>query len=493
MSDSSHETPRVLRWAIVAFSVAILLAVGASIHLSAIDVNFGSEIYGSPKLWRGAQAIFRVFAYEPRRNNYLPVKAQLNLRDSKGMRTSYNAEGDFSADFRINVPRDLDDDPFLEVSLETASGNDSLRIALRAVDGPGPPQGFFSSGDAALRPRAPACDKDFNVTLFPASGKIVAGLNNRLRGLVTTNNQPLQTTIKIPAAKTQVQSDNRGWFEFDYQPMGLLAPLTFSDGNSRFCSLQVDIAPRQLLLAPADQWAVTPGSQRPIEIRSLPQTRPLFIDMWAGDILVDSITVPIAQGQGHGAITLPAYEGWLQIQSYRDIVAPDATANVQLFWAVSNPNTAWESVQSSLGSMRTEDDIGKNVASNQPHDTAMLALLSRFVPQQVGAPLLRSTVQTRQTEWHEQREKIRGRIHLVYGLLLLLALMLVFIAAMKHRRNVRAQLTQVLHEEAHDSEEPLVAPEILRPSHIPFLVGTLLALILAAYAVYALLTQLRWR
>ncbi len=215
--------------------------------------------------------------------------------------------------------------------------------------------------------------------------------------------------------------------------------------------------------------------------------------MWAGDILVDSITVPIAQGQGHGAITLPAYEGWLQIQSYRDIVAPDATANVQLFWAVANPNTAWESVQSSLGSMRTEDDIRKNVASSQPHDTAMLALLSRFVPQQVGAPLLRSSVQTRQTEWHEQREKIRGRIHLVYGLLLLLALMLVFIAAMKHRRNVRAQLTQVLHEEAQDSEEPLVAPEILRPSHIPFLVGTLLALILAAYAVYALLTQLRWR
>ncbi|MBI3180341.1 MAG: hypothetical protein HYZ27_11810, partial [Deltaproteobacteria bacterium] len=66
---SEGEKPRTgrrLRIAIAGFCALLLFTIVASVHLSTLDVSYGTLVFGPASLWRNHAASFPVAAFEPR-------------------------------------------------------------------------------------------------------------------------------------------------------------------------------------------------------------------------------------------------------------------------------------------------------------------------------------------------------------------------------------------------------------------------------------------
>ncbi|MBT6491476.1 MAG: hypothetical protein HOK97_17030, partial [Deltaproteobacteria bacterium] len=134
---SPSREDRTLRLTIVAFAGVMLVLILLSIQLSMLQVPSASLVYGSPEVWRGHTAGFRVISVHPERIRPIQTDViRLTLVDQKGLRWEKEKHRRHLGEFLIDIPQDLQKDARLGIEVIVDGELEAFELPLKPVDTP---------------------------------------------------------------------------------------------------------------------------------------------------------------------------------------------------------------------------------------------------------------------------------------------------------------------------------------------------------------------
>ncbi len=497
---------RRLKQAIVVFAALLLAAIIASVHLSTMRVAFGSLTFGGKTVWRGHDTAFRFAALDPGSNRFVDnIEVQATLIDRKGQRLHVASHGDPFADVRFQVPADLERSAFLDVQLSTPAGSEHFRVATTARDRPTPLSGHLVSYEDNLKTSANVgggTKGGYGVALYPESGPLVAGLENDIVARVTQDGNPTSRPVTNDQVGLQGRSDAFGLLRFTYRPPLNPTPLVFAIGEAPSVSVHVpiDARPTQLALDVQPRGIVRPGATLEIKVPTLPFRDAVILDVWAGGTLLLSAPLAATEQPRRAEVRLPeGLSGFVRVDAYRNPASPDETSLSRLVWVSDSPLAdAADAALAALGHLEGTDPLlaATRTASSEAKAAWLPLLLTRYRPDTSGLPLLRSTVEERQAQLRREVARLRRWVHIAFVLTAFCALALATVWGVRHRRRMQQEMSSVIREAAAAGadvdESAAAAIPRLQEGHAKSFVLAVVALALAVYAVFVLLTRIRW-
>ncbi len=491
---------RRVRIAAGAFGAVLFVTMVLSIHLSTLDLSFGTLLYGSSRVWRGHDAHFRVVAADPRGNmRRIPITGgELVLRDARGERARVPLGGPIG-ELSFRVPPDLADGATAELRVTTELGEDRFTQTLRAVDAPEGARARILSHRELLSKRArPKEGSPYELRLYPRSGVLVDGLENAVVGWVSAGDGA--TAVHSDNPSFRADTDEDGLFDLRWLPRPSPIGYAFTIGEAPGLSRTVSISNEQRqLVAETDPSAFArPGDEVQLVVRTLPVREPLYIDLWVGSTLVYAVMLPASSGRLETSVPIPPdYEGLARIDVYRSIFAPEHSSSSIHLWVSEDPpeDAVTDAVRALSGFPGSDPSLDAALAAEGAARKRFGEMaLSRVVPNTVGNLLVRTTVEERAAAVDERRARVRGAVNtlfvITFGLGVALAVGWAIRNHLRVRRNVRAVMEDgIAHGEEIDSD---AIEELTRVRDLYDFALVLAALFLAAYSLLTLMQTIRW-
>jgi len=494
-AESEIREERRMKTAIGAFCICLLVAVILSIQLSTLGLNFGSLVYGSPSLWRGHQAAFRVAAIDPQTTRFVrDVRAVITLDDQNGHAVQHGAVGSDFVEFNVDVPKDMVPvSSLFKVSLGTTLGNDNVTIPTTIVDRPTSTCTVRSHTEALNLEHATSLSKPartLEIHLYPVGGQAVRTLENVIWGRLTRRGTPVATARIRGASHAFVLdtvSDANGLFRFSHQSYNHNEPLLFEIVGEETVAVPIEFRPAQQRVDLSPGPFLKPGTTLRAHITTLPFRGAVHVDFWTGDILAMASSAPAKRGQRLVEFDVPEdFSGLLQVEVYRGLFsANDGSTSVGAVW-VGHSNAAAELQRCLAATQNIDPAIDAFVANPSSEKLATLAL-TRIVRENLGMPLLRSNMHERASQVTAEIETLRRKVHVFLGLTLLVGLGLAVSWITRHQIQVQRQLRAVFDEGENDGIRPVSA--LAHRYDLAMVVGVLM---LAAYGIWMLVTRISW-
>ena len=495
------KSARVLRLGIAGFSGVLLLTIVASIHLSTLDVAFGSMLSGATRIWRGQSASFRVAAFDPRGVDWVgPIAATFTLRDAAGVHAEATDAGHAFAEARLAVPSEVAAEASLVVEVETPLGSDRITVALEARDRPGPLAGRIAPHTDAY-PEGQRPSGAYQVAVYPRGGHVVAGLENMISARISREDQPVATSLHTDAFGIHSESDEAGIFHFPFSPLPRAQHLSFSvgDGGAETITIPLEVKSSGLLLEVSPRGLVAPGADLSVRLATLPFADPtVHLDVWVGGALVLTTSRPVADRHLELEIGLPrAARGLVRVEAYRNLGADDDVRSTQLLWASeAPPEQAAATALDALAELDGGDPILAlaRAASGAAKVELTRMALTRYLPDSAGPPTIASTLDARRTLVADRRRSARTAVHTLFVFTLVVGLGLILGWVVRHTIRVRRSMRAVMDQGAAAGEviDREGIERLARFSHLYDLFLALLTIALIGYGILTLLLRMKW-
>ncbi|MCK5687763.1 hypothetical protein KAI87_00770 [Myxococcota bacterium] len=495
---------KLLRTGVGIFSGVLLITIVASIHLSTLDLAFGSLAWGSKHLWRGHGAGFRISALNPRTSRLIEgISVKATLRDKKGEKLHIKERGWSSVELNFDVPVDLEDVAALDIEVETEFGTDEFTIGLEAFNTPGKLKGKIVPVDKTLMPKVHLPDSDtLQVRLYPLAHDLVLGLENKVVGQVVEKGKPLaEVRVEEKSIGVSAKTLPSGLFRVQYRPMIRPTPINFMVGESPAigCPVPIEARPVQLYLDTYPTTFAAPGETVQILLDTLPFRGEIYFDVWAAESLLLTASAETTGSPLELEIVLPKKAaGFFRFSVYRDFIAPSENSQSRLLWVSKDSDEKAAQVASStLSKLPGHDPIQETIKtasiSSQPLLTSLL--LSRHRPLTPGLPELISTIASRQKSVTKARNKAREITHRLFAITLILGFLLIVAWILHHQLKIRRAVREVAEESIMAGEEEFEDVDLGQLSKITSLYdlfAVIAALVLGIYSIRILLSIIRW-
>ncbi len=478
----------------------MLVLILLSIQLSMLQVPSASLVYGSKEVWKGQNAGFRLITVHPERIR--PIFAdsvQATLRDAKGVRWEKTKTKRFQSAFLIPIPPDLTDDAVVEFDVVIEGEHEVFAVSLQPVDMPTTALGTIHHNNANLgKPEyQPPNTPEFE--LYPSTHHITSALPNRVTGRVLVAGKPLEASLSLRNPNLKTRSNAEGLFSFDYTPPPNKKPIEIYVGDAPAIRSQVPANPHPVqLLLDIDHGVMTEGYKSlDYTLHTLPYRRPIHIDTWVGNSLVNISSTIAIDGVHRGEAELTNAPLPTTVVAFRNVIIPEANASWRTFWPGEIENESHRLTLASWLKSQKGGDSLKSLTHEQLAATPKLLelLMSRFKPEIVSAQLIHSNREARQAAFDVYRVELRGHINVIFGATVTLGMVLAFIWIVRHRRRVRLALQRVAEEAIAEGED--YDPEGLEKvndNHYRFdLLMIVFWLLLFVYSIYVLLARyMKW-
>ena len=478
----------------------MLVLILLSIQLSMLQVPSASLVYGSKQVWKGKNAGFRLLTVHPERIR--PIFAEsvtATLKDSKGPRWEKTKTKRFQSAFLVPIPDDLADDAVIQFDVVIEGEHEIFSVPISPVDTPTMGLGTIHHNNANLgKPEyQPPNTPEFE--LYPSTHHITSALPNRVTGRIVLNGKSVATQLSLRNPSLKTQSDSSGLFSFDYTPPPNKKPLEIFVGDAPAIRSKVPVNPHPVqLLLDIDHGVMTQGYKSlDYTLHTLPYRRPIHIDTWVGNSLVDISSTIAIDGFHRGEAELTEAPLPTTVVAFRNVIVPEANASWRTFWPGDIEN---ESHRLTLASWLKSQKGGDSLKSLTHEELAaspklLELLMSRFKPDVVSAQLIHSNREARQAAFDVYRVELRGHINLIFGATVTLGMILAVIWIARHRRRVRLALQQVADEAIAEGEDydPEGLDKINDNHYRSDLVMIVFWLLLFVYSIYVLLARyMKW-
>ena len=486
-----------------AFVGTLLLSIVASVELSTLSLNFSTVCFGSPNVWLGHSAGFRVAALDAQSTRFLPsIDVTAELLDGQSVVAQSTVQGVTLADLNLTIPLKVQNETLsLRVRVESDLGSDNFTLALRPMKHPSPINSVFStSQQPPYSLKASSLQKNQPTTpdleLFPMAGHLISGLPNLIFGRITDGTKPPPKELALKEGNSTLHPNAAGLFSFTHIPRGKDETFTFLLPGHPHPGLKAALAlrPAQLLLTPLPKAVFRPGEEVLVEIQTLPFRSPIHVDLWAGSALLKT-TSTFAE---NGHVTLPLstpvdFTGLIRIDAYKNFIAPQdtATSTHAFVTASSDPYPQLFATLSGRTPPKLVTEFGD--ATSGPVQTTLARLaLARLFPPHEGAPLLRNTYDDRHNQITHSRDQLRTHVHQIFLASVAVGLLSLLGWVVSHQRKRKSAVSAVIHEGISQGEEwdPEAIKNLTRTANRFDITLTFLAIALIFYAVYVLLTRL---
>ncbi|MEO1172690.1 MAG: hypothetical protein AAFX94_11675 [Myxococcota bacterium] len=483
-----------LRIAVAVFAAVLLVAMIASMHLSTLELSFGSLVYGSPRVWPGHQATLRVAAVDPSANlRTVPITGgEVVIYDAFGERVRHPLSGHLS-EVHLPIPEDLQYEARAEIRVVTEFGEDRFTQSLIPVSAPVSGSAEVRSHRKLLARRGrPRPGGPNELRLYPQSGVLVDGLPNTVTVWALDQGTALETSLHSDAIGFRTATDRDGLATIQWLPRPNPIGFPFVLGETDTVTLPAELEQRQLV-ASTPSLLVSAGEPLPLTVHSLPTREPVSVDLWLGDVLAYGQQVTLRDGKGTLEIPIPRdYEGLARVDVYRSIFAPESSSSSLTLWVSDAPRAeAASDATAHLQGLEGADPALAG-AGQDPRFTELALSRTRF--DRVGVQLLRTTVDERLQAVRKQKANLRGTINGVFTLTFIFGLLLLSVWAVRHQLRVKANVEDVVSDGIARGEA--IDPETvsgLTRFRFGYEVAVVIAgLALAGYSILTLLQTIRW-
>lgn len=481
-----------MRWVIAGFATAALLALSVSIHLSTLELNFGTLIFGSPVLRSGGQAAFRVHALEPISWRPVPLR-EVAVRDENEHSIQAKA---FDGTVLVTLAESTRKSVTLHFRITTDSGVDQASVQLPVSEQARTALRIVSHRAALIQDRSVGSSKNPPVALYPEWGHAVLGLPSRVYGRWLG---PTQPSIEVEAMDIKTTVGDTGVFVLDLPARHRRDPLELKvkegDRTHDF-KIPLDFRPSQLRLLLDAPDIIAPETTLKVSVKCLPFRDPVLLDVWIGDVLVATHEASATEGHAAFSVLIPSdAHGWLRLEAYRNLFAPEGAISVGVRWIGDAPHEQeLEKIARLISTSADADDVALEFVQHPDRRKNLLPLvLSRLHAPGLGMPKLHSTVEDRQAQVRAYRDRLRGRVNALFVLLILAGLTVVTTMALRGRLQSERDLDAVLAEtgdlpRSKADETPWLAQWALRLQ----MTAVLCAVLLAVYSIWLLMTYIQW-
>lgn len=502
LAESEAREAKRLRTVIGAFSAVLLVTMVASIHLSTLELSFGTALYGSSKVWRGHGATFRLAALDPRGTRLVPIEhARISLVDGTGERL-VGESTDPLPQFSLDVPVDLGTEAKIVVDVVTPAGTDRFEQPLKAVDTPAPMRATLESHRELMHARGrPERGAAVELRLYPTSGAFVDGLENRVFGWVGENGNAVKRDIFSDALGFRTESNQDGLFEFRWRPRPSPTGYQFSVGDKPALSLNLPLRleTRQLVAETKPLGLIQPGSDVVLTVRTLPFRDPLIVDVWIGDALIRGEMRPASGGKFETRFAAPPdYEGLVRVDIYRNLFVPEAAhASLVLYSSSASPDEAALEAIRAVGGISGADPVISDAAQAEGPTRAMLSAmaLSRVVPAQIGATMIGTSLERRRKAVETRKSELRGTLNILFAITFILGVGLSVAWIIRNNLRVRSNVRAVVDDGMSLGEsdmDPEALEQLTKFQSIYDFVLVIAALALAGYSILILMVKIGW-
>ena len=497
---SPSREDRTLRLTIVAFAGVMLVLILLSIQLSMLQVPSASLVYGSPEVWRGHTAGFRVISVHPERIRPIQTDViRLTLVDQTGLRWEKEKRRRHLGEFLIDIPQDLQKDARLGIEVIVDGELEAFELPLKPVDSPTIMAGTIHHHNDNLGKPEYQPPNTPDVEIYPKTHHVTAALPNTLTGRIHVAGKPLQARLRMESLDITLDSDANGLFSFDYTPRPSKKPLEIFIGNAPAMKSSVPIKPFPVqLLLNIEHGVMTEGFEGlNYTLHTLPYRRPIHIDTWVGNSLVDISSTIAIGGMHRGEIALTDAPLPTTAVAFRNVIVPEANASWRTFWPGEIKN---ESHRLTLASWLKSQQGGDPLKSLTHEELAaapklLELLMSRFKPRVIGPQLLHSNREARQEAFDVYRVGLRSHINRIFVITISLGLVLCIIWVIRHRRRVNFAMRMVAEEAIEEGEDyDTDALNHVTDNQFRFdLLMIVFWLLLFVYSIYILLARyMRW-
>ncbi len=503
-SEEPRDDDRLLRLTIVIFSGALLVLILLSIMLSLLAVPSATLIYGSKHVWRGQQAGFRAIAVHPQRIRPLPFDAiSLELVDEGTIHYEQTRSNNFLAEFEVPIPINLTDAAKLRITTTIQEHSETTEVALTPVDRPSPADGTFTHSRANTDRRPSAKAKGYSIHIYPESHHLTAGISNEVTGVLLHDGAPYQGLLTSDKLAFEGQTGAMGDFKFNITPHIKPKPIVFEvdDKPAIKTELPIRAQPTQLRLHTETGFFLEGRTELSYTVNTLPFKRPIHIDTWVGNTLVDLTTTMAIRGHHEGTLSLPTPAGVpLTVVAYRNIIVPDSNASWRTFWPGRGSESSDREAARTWIENRAGAELLKGAAFGPYQDskTWLSLMASRYAPVITAAQLLHSTIDERRDAFDAYRVELRGHINRLFAATCFLGLILILTWVIRHKQQVRRAMESVaLEHSAEDGDEDVLDADSIkrmtRTQNVSDMLLVLGGMLLFAYSMYILLARyLRW-
>ena len=333
--ESPSREDRTLRLTIVAFAGVMLVLILLSIQLSMLQVPSASLVYGSPEVWRGHNAGFRILTVHPQQIERIFIEeVRVSLTDSRGLRWEREKKHRYVGEFLISIPQDLQDDARLQVEVVIDGDLEKFEVPLNPVDTPTMVLGAIHHNKDNLKrpeyvqPNTPV------VEIYPDTHHLTWALPNTITGRVLLKGKPLSTPLRIAGLDIKANTDANGLFTFDYTPRPSKEGMHVFIGETPAIKANILVKPHPVqLLLRAEHGVMTEGYKSlPYELHSLPYRRPIHIDTWVGNSLAHISSTIAINGSHRGEFEFTDAPLPTTVVAFRNVIIPDANASWRTFW-----------------------------------------------------------------------------------------------------------------------------------------------------------------
>ena len=497
---SPSREDRTLRLTIVAFAGVMLVLILLSIQLSMLQVPSASLVYGSSEVWRGHTAGFRIISVHPERIRPIQTDAiRVTLVDAEGLRWEKEKRRQIQGEFLVDIPKDLKDDARLGIEVIVEGELEAFELPLKPVDSPSMVAGTIHHHNDNLGKPQYQPPNTPEVEIYPSTHHVTAALPNTMTGRIHVAGKPLATKLRIESLDITTESDANGLFEFDYTPRPSKKPLEIFVGESPAIKSSVAIKPFPVqLLLNVEHGVMTEGFEGlDYTLHTLPYRKPIHIDTWVGNSLVN-ISSTIAIGGVHrGEFAFTEAPLPTTVVAFRNVIVPEANASWRTFWPGEIAN---ESHRLTLASWLKSQQGGDPLKSLTHEELAaapklLELLMSRLKPRTIGPQLFHSNREARQEAFDVYRVGLRTHINRIFGITISLGFILTVIWVIRHRRRVKHAMRLVAEEAIEEGEEyDTDALHQVTDNQFRFdLLMIVFWLLLFVYSIYILLARyMRW-
>lgn len=371
-----------------------------------------ARIYGSQEVWRGHTAFFRI---ECLAQDGLSLCAHPNMvvRWYQDQQTALGPASSVThADVKLEVPSNLPQQAFLQITIQDGPGSlaDRVMLPVVAVDVPTFCQGhFLESSDVVTAD--PHHQDDMRVELYPDTGQIVDGLPAQGLGRVIYRGQSLFDTFFAPQPSLwTIVPSNPPTDLFSWRAPASMrrdAWVIAAPQQKRHVRFFPIFKPKQLLLRADALPFAKAGSLFNYRIEALSQKQGFYVDLWLGNSWVDGCHT---DADHPCPLALPKdYTGPAYLDAYRQLVTAQDTRATLLRWAQNAESTPQKDMQALRGWLQNQQGFGAEKTWQPWHQAQAWTWMTRFVPTHAAAPRLYDSYATRQkafvTEQHAQRQK----------------------------------------------------------------------------------------
>jgi hypothetical protein len=320
-------------------------------------------------------------------------------------------------------------------------------------------------------------------------------------GVLTRDGSPLAARIRSAAFDVDTESAADGTFRFVYtptpNPKGLALDLELPGGASETLQIPVATSSSGLLLEVEESRFLDPGGEATLRVRALPFRDPVHLDVWAGGALLVTSSGYTEEGTREAVFFVPEGAfGFVRADAYRNLAADPGSVSTLLMWASnSKEEQATTEALDALDALDGGDPIleAARAASGEARARLTGLALSRFVPIERGAPMLRSTLAQRRDAVASRTDAMRGAVNTLFVLTVALGLALAVGWVVRHQLRVRRAMRGVVEEGVAAGElDAEGTGRLARVSHLYDLAMALAAVLLAVYGIYLLLVHVRW-